>query len=345
VPRITRNEPYPTGAVKGEIPAGQQIDARTTELIDRAVRIEQEDARAAGTISFVSRIFCQCALPYREPALDKETQKRPPEWIRQNGTVTMILRANIVDPGKPTQDYQYPFGVMPRYLLAWMATEVKQDGPAMQDDGLTLDLGGSMRAFLRQIGINSGSAGRGGSATRLRDQVTRLATSSILVTDTREHGGGIWNFRAKNFGFVDETELWWSDRDRDTDTLWPNTIRLSEAWRDSIKASAVPLDTRALALIQKAKAGPLALDLYYWLAHRMFTVRETTTVPWDLLAGQFGSQYTRTRAFKAAVVKAFHVVKLAYPSADVTVTDQGLMLRPSPTPVARQTVIDARVAE
>lgn len=33
------------------------LDARTVELLDRAVQIEQEDARAAGTISFVSRIF------------------------------------------------------------------------------------------------------------------------------------------------------------------------------------------------------------------------------------------------------------------------------------------------
>ena len=73
---------------------------------------------------------------------------------------------------------------MPRYLLAWMTTEVKRGGPAVQDDGLTLDLGGSMRAFLRQIGINSATGGREGSGTRLRDQVTRLATSSITVTDT-----------------------------------------------------------------------------------------------------------------------------------------------------------------
>lgn len=344
MPRSTRSEPYPANTVQGGTLA-PLIDARTTELIDQAVQIEQDDARAAGTIGFVSRIFCQCALPYREPALDKETQKRPAEWIRQNGTVTMILRASIVDPGKPTQDYQYPFGVMPRYLLVWMATEIKQDGPAMQNDGLTLDLGGSMRAFLRQIGINSGSAGRGGSATRLRDQVTRLAMSTITVTDTREHGNGLWNFRAKNFGFVDEMSLWWSNKDRDTGTLWPNTITVTPAWRDSIKASAVPLDTRALALIQEAKAGPLALDLYYWLAHRLYTVRKPTLVPWALLARQFGSQYGRERDFKAAVVKALRVVKLAYPSADVTVTDRGLMLRPSPTPVAQPSVIDASSRE
>jgi hypothetical protein len=138
----------------------------------------------------------------------------------------MVLRPGLIDAGKPTQRYAYPFGVMPRYLLAWMATEVKQGGPAVQDDGLTLDLGGSMRAFLRQIGIGGSQGGVRGSATRLRDQVTRLAYANFIVTDTRKHGDGVWNHRGANFGFVTETNLWWSDRDNGTSTLWPNTIRL-----------------------------------------------------------------------------------------------------------------------
>jgi hypothetical protein len=253
--------------------------------------------------------------------------------------MTLRLRPGLIGIGTEHERYAYPFGVMPRYLLAWMTTEVKQDGPALQDDGLTLDLGGSMRAFLRQIGINSATGGTKGSGTRLRDQITRLAYANIIVTETREHNNGSWNHRGANFGFVEETNLWWADRDNGTSTLWPNTMRLSPAWRDSIKASAVPLDTRALALIQQAKAGPLALDLYYWLAHRLYTVRGPVVVPWELLARQFGSQYAQVRQFKAAVVRQLRVVTLAYPGANVTVTDDGLVLRPSPTPIAHQATI------
>jgi len=332
MPRSTRSEPYPAEPAK----SGTQpplLDARTVELIDRAVQIEQEDARAAGTISFVSRIFCQVALPYRDPGPVQS-------WRRTNGTVTLRLTPGLITAKGGEQIDAYPFGVMPRYLLAWMTTEVKQGGPAVQDDGLTLDLGGSMRAFLRQIGINSATGGREGSATRLRDQVTRLAYSSITVTETREHSNGQWNHRGRAFGFVDETNLWWSDRDNGTPTLWPNTIRLTPAWRDSIKEAAVPLDTRALAIIQRAKAGPLALDLYYWLAHRLYTVRKPVVVPWALLARQFGSQYAQVRQFKAQVVKQLRVISLAYPQARVNVTGDGLMLGPSPLPVPRQTVLE-----
>jgi hypothetical protein len=306
--------------------------ARSVDLIERAEAIEQEDAKAAGTISFVSRIFCQVALPYRDPGPIQS-------WRRTNGFVTMRLTPGVVVRDGEQVD-AYPYGVMPRYLLAWMTSEVKRAGPALQDDGLTLNLGGSMRAFLRQIGINSATGGRLGSGTRLRDQVTRLATSSITVSDTRQDKNGAWNFRAKNFGFVGEVNLWWSDRDTGSDALMPSTIRLTEAWRDSIRESAVPLDTRALAIIQGARASPLALDLYYWLAHRMFTVRKTTVAPWALLARQFGSQYGRLRDFKAAVVKQLKVVQLAYPQAHVSVTVDGLMLSPSPLPVSRRTVID-----
>jgi hypothetical protein len=309
------------------------IDARTAELLERAVQIEREDAKAAGALGFVSRIFCQVALPYRDPGPG-------PSWRRTNGSVTLRLTPGLVTGKHGEQIDAYPFGVMPRYLLAWMTTEVKRNGPAVQDDGLTLDLGGSMRAFLRQIGINSVTGGTKGSGTRLRDQVTRLAYSSITVTENRELNNGVWNHRGRAFGFVDETNLWWSDRDNGTDTLWPNTIRLTLAWRDSIKEAAVPLDTRALAIIQQAKAGPLALDLYYWLAHRLYTVRKPTLIPWVLLALQFGSQYDRLRAFRAAVVKQLWIVSLAYPQARVNVTDDGLLLCPSPLPVLRRTVID-----
>lgn len=332
MPRTTRGGPYPSMPARSETSASS-VSARTVELIERAVEIEREDAKAAGTISFVSRIFCQTALPYRDPGAVSS-------WRRTNGTVTLRLTPGVVVRKNGEQVDAYPFGVMPRYLLAWMTTEVKQGGRAVQDDGLTLDLGGSMRAFLRQIGINSATGGRAGSGTRLRDQVTRLATSSITVADAREHGNGTWNFQAENFGFVREVNLWWSDRDNGADTLMPSTLRLTEAWRDSIKASAVPLDTRALAIIQRAKAGPLALDLYYWLAHRLYSVRKPTLVPWALLARQFGSQYAVLRQFNAQVIKQLRVISLAYPQARVNVTDDGLLLSPSPLPVAQQTVID-----
>ena len=245
--------------------------------------------------------------------------------LRKSTCLVPLTQRQI--PGSSLRRLPWSLGIV-RLLLV-------QDGPAVQDDGLTLDLGISMGAFLRQIGISNSTGGRKGSATRLRDQITRLAYATITVTETREVSDGVWNHHGENFGFIRGVDLWWSDKDHGgSATLWPNTIRLTQEWRDSIKASAVPLDTRGLALIQAAKAGPMALDLYTWLAHRMFTLRRTTTIPWPLLANQFGGQYDRVRDFKAHLIKALPVVKLAYPGVNVSVADDGLVLRPSPLPVA-----------
>jgi len=158
-------------------------DRRNRDLIDLAVQIAQEDAKTANSIGFLSRIFCQCALPHREPQPDPRTGQAPAEWIRKNGSITMRLRPGISNPGRPDERSAYAYGVLPRYLLIWITTVVaRDDDSALLDDGLTIDLGGSMRSFLRQIGIQTATGGKNGSATRLRDQVTRLATSTVTLT-------------------------------------------------------------------------------------------------------------------------------------------------------------------
>ena len=92
------------------------------------------------------------------------------------------------------------------------------------------------------------------------------------------------------------------------------------------------------------EAGPLALDLYYWLAHRIYTLnyskRVSVMVPWAHLANQFGGQYQRTRAFKEAAIEQLRVVLVAYPAADVTPLPDGLLLKRSALPVAKRAVID-----
>jgi hypothetical protein len=51
-----------------------------------------------------------------------------------------------------------------------------------------------MNAFLRAIGYESNGGGRRGNATRLADQITRLAYADVIVTDTREGSSGAWNW-------------------------------------------------------------------------------------------------------------------------------------------------------
>jgi hypothetical protein len=312
--------------------------------------LDREDAKAAGSLGAISPIWCLCAIPHREPKTGTMV------WTRTNGSVTMRLRPGLIDAGTAKERWAYPFGVIPRHLLAWVETEVKRGGHAWHPDTLTLDLGGSMNALLRMLGYEAGY-GKRGNGTRLRDQITRLAYADLIVTETREHADGAWNHRGEHFGFFGGVNLWWSEKRRGNDTLSPNTIRLSAEYAAAIKDRAVPIDLRALRNLQVANAGPLAIDLYYWLVRRVFGLnhgkRTSALITWEQLATQTGGQYARTRSFKEAVLgtratatKPRHLGALsvvqacAYRTADVTVAESGLIVKRSPLPVEQRHIID-----
>jgi hypothetical protein len=68
----------------------------------------------------------------------------------------------------------------------------------------------------------------------------------------------------------------------------------------------------------------------------MSFLRRDTTIPWPVLENQFGAEYERTRDFKAAFLAHLKRVVTVYPAAKVLRHDAGLILRPSPTHVARR---------
>jgi hypothetical protein len=266
----------------------------------------------------------------------------------------MRLRPGLVGAGTARERWAYPFGVIPRHLLAWIETEVKRGGDAWHPDTLTLDLGGSMNACLHTIGYGSNGGGSRGNATRLADQITRLAYADVIVTDTREDGDGAWNHRGEHFSFIGGVNLWWRDRCHHGDTLFPSNVRLTAEYAASIRDRAVPIDLRALRNLQTANAGALAIDLYYWLVRRVFTLnhgkRTSALVTWQQLASQTGGQYANVRDFKKAVLGkpgksgpgALQTMLLAaYPAADVAPTEAGLLVKRSPLTVTRRHVIDA----
>lgn len=335
--------PHRSGSDDGE----GILDERTLELFRLGADLDEEDAKSAGALGYVAPLWCLTALPHREPKADRNGEV-PREWVRVNGSVTLRLRPGLIGVGTAGERWGYPFGVIPRHLLAWIETEVKRGGDAWHPDSLALDLGRSMNAFLQAIGYQSNGGGRRGNATRLADQITRLAYADVVVTDTREGRNGTWNHHGEHFSFISGVNLWWSDR-HDGNALFPSAIRLTAEYAASIRHLAVPIDLRALRNLQHANAGALAIDLYYWLVRRIFTLnagrRSSALVTWHQLAAQTGGQYASVRDFKKAVLGrparpgagALQTMLLAaYPAADVRVTDTGLLVKRSALPVANR---------
>jgi len=245
--------------------------------------------------------------------------------VRQNGDVRLLINPGIVDQPDGSYKRLYPYGVMPRLLLTWLATQATlQKTP-------DIEVGDTLRAFLTNLGLPD----TGNYRKRLNDQLQRLFTTTMVVTEfRRDADAAATRYRGSTLSVADNWELWWSTKDTaDQMPLWQSSITLSEKFYLSIVSDSIPVDLRALGALRAKGGGGLAIDIYTWLAHRMSYLRASTRIPWAMLELQFGSQYTRSRDFKSEFLKQLAAVKLVYPEVKASPYEHGLLLSPSPTPI------------
>ncbi len=278
------------------------------KLITQALAIEAEEAREAGALGFMARALTQATLPHSLYNGDV--------FERRNGAFSLAI---IAHPG-----VGLPYGSYPRLLLSWLTTE------AVRTRCPELELGSTLSGFMDELGLIP-AGGRWGTIHRLRDQMTRLFSSSVsCMYDDKIHGAEGTGFRlTKKF------KLWWNPKAPDQAALWKSFVTLSRDFYDEVITNPVPVDMRALKAL---KRSPMALDIYCWMTYRMSYLRKPTIIPWGALQMQFGSGYSfktsqGRRDFKKAFLKHLIKVQAVYPAARVEDADSGLLLKRSPTHV------------
>ena len=97
------------------------------------------------------------------------------------------------------------------------------------------------------------------------------------------------------FKIASHSILFWDPKSPNQSTLWESTVTLTKEFYDEIIEHPVPVDMRALSGL---KSFSLALDIYCWLTYRMSYLKRPVEIPWELLAMQFGSEYSEFRDFK-----------------------------------------------
>ncbi|SEP43377.1 replication protein RepA [Nitrosovibrio sp. Nv6] len=299
------------------------------EVIETHFAIEAEDAKSAGSLGFMARALVIATMPYKDPKADV--------FRRENGDFRLRIVAGY--------EGGVPFGIYPRLLMSWVATE------AVRTQSPVIELGDSLSLFLRDVLDLQRGGGKRGSSTRVAEQMKRLFGSLITAQYTggmRDRGFMLRNIMiAETVDFHDE-DLKLDPPIIDSDTLWvPQTNDIAGTWRSKVKlsdtffkeciAKPVPIDLRAYKAL---RGSPLAMDVYTWLTYRMsYTDRRTRPIPWEALMGQFGSNYETGRAvldFKRAFIRALKAVQIVYPRANVQLQDNGIVLIPSPPHVSRQ---------
>lgn len=289
----------------------------------------REDAEETDSIGFCSRIFTQLSLPYRDPGASGALT-----WVRQNGPMRLQLNPLLDIDADGQAIPAFPYGKYPRLILPWLSTQVVRREAELESDGsLTIELGDSMRDFLKLLNLPYG----GKQGRMMREQARRLFGADILFSEDRGKSLlGDRRQRLYRMPVSQSYELWWDyDETEGQQALWGNNVRLSNAFVQSVLTAKIPTDMRALKLLSE-KGGPLAMDIYMWLSYRLFVARRPTLVPWEALQYQFGSQTVSKRKFKQSFNSKLVLILLVYPEAAFTETDKGLMIYPSPSPLGRK---------
>lgn len=317
-----------------------EVPAWVREVIETGLAIEQEDARSAGSLGFMTRALVSATMPYKDP--------KAKVFERRNGDLTLtILAPNGV-----------PYGKYPRLLLSYLVTE------AVATRSNVVVLGDTLAEFLKaSIGVRA-TGGAQGTQTRLSDQMQRLFTSIVSVGQRVTSESGSRSFQFENITLVErgrledkdmarldklqdepaapeagtESELW-RQVEEGAAGRWNSVVELTPRFFQECVETPVPIDLRAYKVLGDA---PMAMDIYAWTTYRASYIKHPTRpIPWAVLQAQFGSglPFTEqgTRDFKKAFKRNLDLVRLVHPGlrVDETSNASGVVLLPSPTSVKK----------
>lgn len=256
--------------------------------------------------------WCQTALPHRRPP-DNSTI-----WKLETESMTLLVEpgVRVLPSGEPAH-VGVPFGAIARLILIYLQSE------ALRTGSRDVELGGSLRAFLKRLEISVG----GKTGRLVREQAERISRCRLTFHAARR-GATI----LVNQNIVDVAMFVEGADDTGQGSLFVETARLSETFFQQLKQHAVPLDEAAIRSIHNSS---MALDVYCWLAYRLHSLTSDKPISWAAIAGQFGAGIKLRKHFKAAFNESLALALAVYRDARVDVTPTGLILKPSPPPVKK----------
>ena len=215
----------------------------------------------------------------------------------------------------PTRDPRRPlprrtYGPKARLILLYLMTE------AVKTRSRQIELGRSMRAWLGAMGVPIG----GTNYRAVAEQAARIEHAILRFEVNTDSGEAS----------LQDSIIRGSFRPFDA-TSSEHTVELSEGFYRAITARPVPIIKSALRLLADTC---MPLDLYLWLSYRLHALERPTPLTWSALHRQFGAGTKLLKHFRPRAVRDLKVALAVYPEAQVTVSEAGIVLHPSPPPVA-----------
>jgi Plasmid encoded RepA protein len=254
-------------------------------------------------ISFQYVPLIQCSFPHTDPG------PQTTHYTRRNGWLELTLSTARPDTG-------LPYGVPARLLTMYCASE------AVRTRSPEIFLGSSVHEFLRRLDVPI-TRGERGSLRSYANQLLRLASCAISIDENIHDGAGRTGLHIRQALFAEETRLWW---DSAAGVGQGSSLILSPVLYESILERSAPLSTNAIRQLRKS---PMDLDVYAWLAHRLFQLSRPSTISWAQLSAQFGHDYAELRYFRRFFSDSLKRVLKVYPDAKLKSSDTGVTLLPS----------------
>jgi hypothetical protein len=251
--------------------------------------------------------FAMTSLPHKRTDLKV--------WKREAGPVTLLLESGIEADETPVG---IPYGSIARMILLYLQTQ------AVKTQSREVELGGSMNAWLGNMGIAAG----GKTYQLVREQSRRLSRCRLTFFRRADKTD-----RVVNGAFVRESIVPTDPMDEQL-SLWQPRVVLDEGFYQSLVEHPLPLREAA---IKEISSRSMTLDLYVWLAYRLHALREPMPITWAALYSQFGGGYERPRDLKPRLIEALKLALAVYPEAQLEVDEtKGLTMLPSPPPVVER---------
>jgi Plasmid encoded RepA protein len=265
-------------------------------------------------ISFQYVPLIQCSFPHADPGALTH-------FTRRNGWLELTLSTARPDTG-------LPYGVPARLLTMYCASE------AVRTRSPEIFLGSSVHDFLRRLDVPI-TRGERGSLRAYANQLLRLVHCAVSIDENIRDASGRTGLHIRQALFVEEARLWWDEADA---VGQGSSLILSSVLFDSILERSAPLSTAAIRQLRKS---PMDLDVYAWLAHRLFQLTRPSTISWAQLSGQFGHDYHELRYFRRFFGDSLKRVLKVYPEAKLKWSNTGITLLPSKPHIEHRSTIKA----
>lgn len=287
-----------------------ELDTMPREKRRRARTLDHflDEAPTAEDIRHLHSVLAICGLPYERQPLEVR------DFRRVQGNMGIMVQAGAtLTPSGTWVDQPLPFGPKARLILMHLCSEaIRQKSP-------TIEIAETFTAFVREMGF-SDSGGKKGPLTAFKEQLNALSSCSIRISSTEPN-----KMKAKQFFPIEDMEVWLSTDTRQK-SLWPSTVTFSSVMYESLQRHALPVNARVVKALQGSSRK---LDIYFWLGWRLHNINEPLVISWDAIAEQFGTGFTRQRAFRAKFNEEIAHIKEVLPKLPMKLTDTGLILQPA----------------